>query len=110
MTFGESIGVNEVFTGVVGRVDVDAFDALAVGAVEQLEDFEVLALDDDVAARLVRVDGACWIVNERGAAGCEGLALRGGLAIPAEVVAFGLGNQLGVHHLLEFVDVKAALV
>ena len=44
----EVVGLDEVLTGVVGRVDVDELHLPRVGFLEELEDFEVVALDHEV--------------------------------------------------------------
>ena len=71
----EVVGIDEVVAGVVGRVDIDALDAFAVGGSQEFEDFEVFAFDDEVAVGFVGVDGAGRIEDEGGAAWGEGVAL-----------------------------------
>ena len=44
----EVVRIDEVLAGVVGRVDVDELDFPGVGFLEELEDFEVVALDHEV--------------------------------------------------------------
>ena len=75
LAFGEVVGIDEVVASVVGRVDIDALYAFAVGGGEELEDFEVFAFDDEVAVGLVGVDGAGGIMDEGGATWGEGVAL-----------------------------------
>jgi hypothetical protein len=45
---GVVVGINEVISGVVRRVDVDHLHPTEVGLVEQLQDFEIVALDEDI--------------------------------------------------------------
>ena len=45
----EVVRVDEVLAGVVGRVDVDELHLAGVGFLEELEDFEIVALDHEVA-------------------------------------------------------------
>lgn len=42
------VGVDEVAASVVGRIDVDGFDATEVGLIEEFEDLKVIALDEEI--------------------------------------------------------------
>ena len=46
--FSVVIGIDEVVAGVVGRIDVDGFDAPEIGLIEELEDLKVVSLDEEV--------------------------------------------------------------
>lgn len=58
---GEIVGIDEVLTRVVGRIDVDHLYAVGIALAEQLEHFEVVALEHHVSCgvpvRAVREDG-----------------------------------------------------
>jgi len=83
------VAVNKVLAGVVGRVDVDAFDLPAVARQQQFQHLKVFAFDDQVAMRLAGVDAAGRIKVEGGRGGGEGAALGVALAVPAEFIALG---------------------
>ena len=83
---GEVVVVDEVVARVVGRVDVDHLDLAEVGLLQELEDFEVVALDVEVF-RLLEIHalgfaGAQRLVDGR-VGGGDGFALAG----PVERVA-----------------------
>ena len=46
--FGEIVFIDEVFAGVIGRVDVDHLDLPEVGLLEEFECVQVVALDEEV--------------------------------------------------------------
>jgi hypothetical protein len=64
-TLTKVVRVDEIVTGVVGRVDVDHFDLAEVGLLEELEHLQVVAFDDQVLGG-VEVD-ALVAVREQGA-------------------------------------------
>ena len=48
----EIVGINEVFTGVVRRVDVYEFHFSSVGFLEKFKHFEVVTLNHEILCRL----------------------------------------------------------
>ena len=83
------VGIDEIIAGVVRRVDVDHLDLAVVALLHEFQDFEIVALDDQVL-RGVPIDAALGI----GAEGCHGGRLDGahrlGLAGPLETEALVL--------------------
>ena len=83
---GVVVGVDEVVAGVVGRVDVDHLDLAQVRLLQELQHFQVVALDDQVLGG-VEVDA----LLRAGAQGAQARRLDGleavGLARPVHAVA-----------------------
>ena len=106
--FAEVVGVDEFVAGVVGRVDVDHLDLAVIRALQQLEHFEIVALDDEVGGS-VPVDA---FVRHRGEGAvrdalhvAEGVHLAG----PGEAVALFALRQGAAECGFEFVEVDATL-
>ena len=85
---GVVVGVDKIVAGVVRWVNVDHLHSAKVGLVEELEDFQVVALDEEVLGG-VKVHGFLAAGDEGGAS--RGLEQADGVALagPGEGVAFG---------------------
>lgn len=83
----EFVVVHEVVAGVVWRVNVDQLDLAMVGALEQFQDFEVVAFDVEVLGG-VPVDAFVLLRAQGRGGGSLGLADGVALARPGERVAF----------------------
>ena len=82
----EVIGIDEVLAGVVGRVDVDELYLSGIALLEQLEDFEVVALDHEVLRR-VPVDAV--LVAQGRSVPVEGVSAKlssAAFAVPIEAI------------------------
>ena len=42
------IGINEVATGIIGRIDINGFDPTKIGLIEKLENLKVISLNKEV--------------------------------------------------------------
>ena len=85
---GAFVFVEEVFAGVVRRVNVDGFDAGEIGFLEQFERIQIITFNEQIL-RGLEVD-AFFGLGEEGfadglAGGENGLAFAG----PVELIAFG---------------------
>ena len=106
----EVVGIDEVLAGVVGRVDVDELHLAGVGFLEELEDFEVVALDHEVLGG-VPVHAVFRARTQGAGGGGEGELAGAAFAVPVEAVfLLGIGDGLIAHELLEHVQIHGHAV
>src|SRR5665213_3006682 len=101
------VGIDKIIAGVVRRIDVDEFDFAVVALLQELENFQVVALDHEVAGRLP-VDTLVWRWAKcPGGRSQSGLS-RGTLARPAEAKSFVLTFHRFSQELPQNVEVDRA--
>ncbi len=105
--FAVVVGIDEFVAGVVGRVDVDHFDAAVIGLLQQLEHFQIVALDDEVFAA-VPVDALLRLRTQCGDAGCLHVAKGLALARPGKAVTLNARIDVLAQRGLELVEVDFA--
>ena len=79
------VGIDKVLAGVVGRVDIDELDFARVGFLQELEDFEIVALDYKVEGD-VPVHAVLRAWTQGSGRGGEGELPGAALAMPIESV------------------------
>jgi len=89
----EVVIVDEIITGIVGRVDIDHLDLAVIRLVQDLQRRQVVALDKHIARR-IPIDGIRLVGMER----LDSLLLDGSenvaLTLPAKPVALTQINRL----------------
>ena len=105
---GEVVFVDEVVPRVVRGIDVDHLDLAQIRLLEELQDFEVVPFDDQVAG-LVLVDALASLRAER----TEGGALRRfdclGFAGPGEAVPLATRLYVFPERLLQALEIDLAV-
>ena len=102
------VGIDEVLAGVVRRVDVDELHLAGVALLEELEDFEVVALDHEVL-RGVPVHALLRAGAQRAGGGREGELPGAALAVPVEAVFLLPLVHRAAEELLQHLEVDLPL-
>ena len=103
----EVVGIDEVLAGVVGRVDVDELHLPGIGLLEELEDFEVVALDHQVLGG-VPVHAVLRAGAQGAGGGREGELAGAAFAVPVEAVFLLPLIHRAAEKLLEHLEVNLA--
>src|ERR1035437_3695494 len=81
----EVVGINEIIAGVVRRVNVDELYLSSIAFLEQLEDFEVVALDQEILCSLP-LHAVLWRREQRTSGWRESKLASAALAVPVQAV------------------------
>ena len=103
----EVVGIDEVLAGVVGRVDVDELHLPGVALLQELEHFEVVALDHQVL-RGVPVHAVFRAGAQGAGGGREGELAGAALAVPVEAVLLLALVHRAAEQLLQHLEVHLA--
>lgn len=101
----EVVRVHKVLAGVVGRIDIDQLDLAGIALLQQLEHFEVVALDHQVLGG-VPIHALVRAGAQRAGARCQGQLPGAALAVPVEAVfLISIGDGMVTHQRLEHIHV-----
>ena len=70
---GIVIRINEIVSGVIGRVDIDTFDLFEIAGLQEFQDFEIIGLYHQIFCG-VKIDTARFVRDQSRTAGGEGPA------------------------------------
>jgi len=102
---GIIIRVNKVIARIVRGVDIDQFHLARVALLEQLEHFEVVALDEEIL-RGIPIDGFFRVGAKGASAGRESELAGSTLAVPVETeLLLGVRDGLVADELLEHIHI-----
>src|SRR5208282_885636 len=102
------VGINEVLARVVRRIDIYQLDLAGVTLLQQLEHFEIVALDHEILSR-VPID-ALLRAGAEGAGGRNERDLSGAaLAVPVEAVLLLTLIDRTAEKPLEYLEIDLAL-
>ncbi len=103
----EIVRVHEVLAGVVGRVDVDQLDLAGIALLQQLQHFQVVALDHQVL-RAVPVHAVFRAGAQGAGAGGERQLPGAALAMPVEAVFLLAFFHRAAQQLLQHLEIHLA--
>ena len=101
--------VDEIFSRVVGRIDIYHFHLAMIALLQEFQDFEVVALDIEVLGR-IPILALLLARAQRAGRGRLREAERLALAVPAEAVAFFLIVHIVAQQLTQDVEIDLAFL
>jgi hypothetical protein len=99
------VGIDKILPGVVGRIDIDELHLARIALLQELEHFQVVALDHQVLG-VVPVHAVFRAGAQGAGGGGEGKLAGAAFAMPVEAVfLIGIAHGLIAHERLEHIDI-----